>query len=79
MPKSQIRKQLDRIQKDIATVLKKTGVPMTQHELHTQTELKNISVLGWSFALSDMYKAGLVQMDDQNKWSFTKKGKERYA
>lgn len=66
--------QLNNIGKDIVSVLKKEGKPLTQGQLFAKTSLENISEFGWSFALSTLEKKRVVKFVGKDKWELTSTG-----
>ncbi len=63
--------QLEKIENDIIEVLEGNKnanngqlFPITAESLHKKTKLKNISFYGWSFAIENLEKKGLIESVD---------------
>ncbi len=64
---SELRKQLERIERDILFVLNENKRPMSQGEIYKNRKL-NLSMHGWSYALERLEKQHMVEFTDDNKW-----------
>jgi len=57
-----LTEQLRKIENDITRVLSEnSNKAMTQDQLFDKTHLENMSYYGWSFALSNLEKAGKIK------------------